>query len=54
MKNIDELYKNYYNDYKNDFDTDNELTENKKRKFNYKQFELDNIISTNLINYTNG
>ena len=46
MKNFDELYKNYYNDYKNDFDTDNELTEDKKKKFNYKQFELDNIIST--------
>ena len=26
IKNVDELYKNYYNDYKSDFDTDNELT----------------------------
>ena len=46
IKNVDELYKNYYNDYKSDFDTDKELTENKKKKFNCKQFELDNIIST--------
>ena len=46
MKNVDELYKNYYNDCKSDFDTDNELTENKNKKFSYKQFELDNIIST--------
>ena len=46
MKNVDELYKNYYNAYKSDFDTDDELAENKKKKFNYKQFELDDIIST--------
>ena len=46
MKNIDDLYKNYYSVYKSDFDTDNELTENKNKKFNYKQFELDNIVST--------
>ena len=46
IKNVDELYKNCYNDYKSNFDTDNELTENKKKKFNYKQFELDNIVST--------
>ena len=46
MKNIDELYKNYYNAYKSDFDTDDELTEDKKKKFNYKKFELDDIIST--------
>ena len=31
MKNVDELYKNYYNDYKSDFDTNNELTEDKKK-----------------------
>ena len=36
MKNGDELYKNYYD----------ELAENEKKKFNYKQFELDDIIST--------
>ena len=46
MKNVDELYKNYYNAYKSDFDTDDELTEDKKKRFNYKQFELDDIIST--------
>ena len=46
MKDVDQLYKNYYNAYKSDFDTDDELTEDKKKKFNYKQFELDNIIST--------
>ena len=46
MKNVDELYKNYYNAYKSDFDTDDKLAENKKKKFNYKQFELDDIIST--------
>ena len=46
MKNVDELYKNYYNAYKSKFDTDDELTEDKKKNFNYKQFELDDIIST--------
>ena len=39
MKNIDELYKKYYNAYKNDYDTD-ELNEAKKKKIDYKQFEL--------------
>ena len=46
MKNVGELYENYYNAYKSDFDTDDELTEGKKKKFNHKQFELDNIMST--------
>ena len=46
MKNVDELYKNYFNAYKIDFDTDDELSENKKKKLNYKQFKLDDIIST--------
>ena len=45
MKNVDELYKNYYNAYKSDFDTNDELTEDKKKKFNQKQFEIDNKIS---------
>ena len=45
MKNVDELYKNYYNAYKNDYDTDDELNEDKKRKFGNKQFELDDKIS---------
>ena len=39
MKNVDELYKKYYNAYKNDFDND-ELIETKKKKIDYKQFEL--------------
>ena len=47
MKNVNNLYKNYYNAYKSDFDTYyDELTENKKKKFNYKQFVLDDIVST--------
>ena len=46
MKSVDELYKNYFNAYKIDFDTDDELSENKKKKLNYKQFKLDDIIST--------
>ena len=45
MKNVDKLYKNYYNDYKSDFNTDDELPQNKKKKFNFKQFELNYIIS---------
>ena len=39
MKNVDELYKKYYNAYKNDYDAD-ELSEAKKKKFGYRQFEL--------------
>ena len=46
MKNVGELYKNYYNAYKTDYDTNDELTEYKKKKFSYKQFELDDMIST--------
>ena len=45
MKNVDKLYENYYNDYKSDFNTDDELAQNKKKKFNCKQFELNYIIS---------
>ena len=32
MKNVDELYKKYYNAYKSDYDTDDELKEVKKKK----------------------
>ena len=39
MNNIDDLYEKYYNAYKNDYDAD-ELSEAKKKKFDYKQFEL--------------
>ena len=45
MKNVDELYKNYYDTYKSDYDTNDELTEDKKKKFNYKQFETHHMIS---------
>ena len=36
MKNVDELFKKYYNAYKSDYDTDGELKEAKKNY--YKQF----------------
>ena len=39
MKNVDELYEKYQNAYKNDYDVD-ELSEAKKKKFGYRQFEL--------------
>ena len=42
MENVDEPYEKYYNAYKNDFDNDDELSETKKKKFNYRQFELFN------------
>ena len=38
MKNVDELYENYYNAY--DYDADDKLNDVKKNKFDYKQFEL--------------
>ena len=41
MKNVDELYEKYYNAYKSDYDTDDELNEAKNKKFDCKQFELD-------------
>ena len=45
MKNVDELYKKYYNAYKSDYDTDDELKEDKKKNFDYKRFELDDEIN---------
>ena len=39
MKNVDEFYEKYYNAYKNDYDVE-ELSEAKKKKCDYKQFEL--------------
>ena len=45
MKNVDELYKNYYNAYKSDYDPDDELIEDKKKTFDYKRFELDDEIN---------
>ena len=40
MKNNDELYKKYYDVYKNDDDIGDKLNEAKKKKFDYRQFEL--------------
>ena len=45
MKNADELYEKYYNAYKSDCDTDDELKQDKQKKFDYKQFELDDEIN---------
>ena len=45
MKNVDELYEKYYNScnsYKSHYDTDDELNWAKKKKFDYKEFELGN------------
>ena len=39
IKNVNELYEKCYNGYKNDYDAD-ELSEAKKKKFGYKEFEL--------------
>ena len=40
MKNVDKLYENYCNAYKNDYDADDELNDVEKKEFDYKQFEL--------------
>ena len=40
MKNVDKLYDKYYNAYKNYYDNDDESNEAKKKKFDYRQFEL--------------
>ena len=40
MKNIDELYEKNCNAYESDYDNDDELTEVKKKKFDYKLFKL--------------
>ena len=45
MKHVGDLYKKYYDAYKSDYDTDDEFKEGKKKKFDYKQFELDDKIS---------
>ena len=39
MKNVDELYEKYYTAYKNDYDNDDELSEAKKEKVDYKKFK---------------
>ena len=40
MKNVNELYKKYYNNYKSGYDTDDELNEAKKKKFDHNQSKL--------------
>ena len=40
MKNVDELYEKYYDAYKNDYDNDDQLSEGKKKKIDFKRFEL--------------
>ena len=45
MKNVDELDKKYCNTYKSDYDNDDELKEAKKKKFDHKQFELNDKIN---------
>ena len=40
MKNVHKLCKKYYNAYKNDYDTDNELNGAKNNEFDNKQFKL--------------
>ena len=45
MKNVNELQKNYYNCYKSDYSANDKLREDKKKKFDYKQFELGDEIN---------
>ena len=45
MKNVDELYNRYYKSYKSGYDTDDELKEDKKKLFDYRQFELGDEIN---------
>ena len=39
MKDVEEIYEKFYNAYNNDYDND-ELNEGKKKKIDYRQFEL--------------
>ena len=48
MKNVNELYKKHYNDYKSDSDTDDELNQAKKKKSDHNQFKLANKIDKGL------
>ena len=45
MKTVNEPYKHYYNAYKSDYDTDDELIENKKKKYDYEGFVLGDEIN---------
>ena len=38
MKNVEELYRKYYNAYKSDYDSVDELNVAKNKTFDYKQF----------------
>ena len=40
MKNVDELCEKYFNAYKSDYGTDDELNKDEKEKFDHKQLEL--------------
>ena len=40
LKNVNELYKKYCNAYKSNHDTDDELNEAKKKKFDHNQSKL--------------
>ena len=40
MKNDNELYEKYYIASKHDYDADDELSEDKEKNFDYKQFQL--------------
>ena len=42
MENIEKFYKKYYDVHKNDYDTNDESNEAKKKYFDYKKFELVN------------
>ena len=42
MKNVEELYRKYYNAYKSDYDSVDELNEAQNKTFDYKQSELVN------------
>ena len=45
MKNVNELYKNYYDAYKSNYYGNDKLGQDEKKKFNYKQFELGDEIN---------
>ena len=39
LKNVVTLYNNYYDIYKNDYDSKDDLSKAKKKRFDYKQFK---------------
>ena len=44
MKNVDELHEKYYDVYKDDYDTNDELNQAKKKGFDYTKFKVGNKI----------